>query len=203
MADILSAQRDIHEVLQPGPAGLQIVAGSRTEQLAKLRTETAIQRLIDQLRSLGRHTELVVLDVGTRTDVGSARLWSNADHLMMVTTSDSDCVMDTYASIKLLQGSNEELPQIYTIVNRTIEDSVAGDVHRRIHQSCQRFLSIDVYAAGHVPVDDSLARAEQHAVPASRQSPVCPAVRAIDRIASMIMAKSRVSAQSSFRKSAA
>ena len=203
VVDILSAQRDIHEVLQPGPAGLQIVAGSDTAQLAELRSGTALQRLIDQLRSLGRHAEMVILDIGTQTNDVAARFGSSADHLMMVTTSDSDCVMDTYASIKLLQGSDQTLPPTYTIVNRANEDAVAEDVHRRIHQSCRRFLSMDVCAAGHVPADDFLARAEERGVPASSQSPLCPAARAIDRIAAMITAKPTMSSWLPIERSAA
>ena len=203
VVDILSAQRDIHEVLQPGPAGLQIVAGSDTAQLAKLRSGVALQRLIDQLRSLGRHADLVILDIGTQTNDVAAGAWSSADHLLMVTTSDSDCVMDTYASIKWLLGRDQRLPETYTIVNRENDDSVADDVHRRIHQSCRRFLSMDVRAAGHVPADEFLARAEERAVPASSQSPMCPAARAIDRIAAKITAKPTMSSWPPIERSAA
>jgi flagellar biosynthesis protein FlhG len=203
VVDILSAQRNVHEVLQPGPAGLQIVAGSPAATLARLSSDVAVQRLIDQLRSLGRHAEFVLLDMGAQAMNVGPRFWSSADLLLVVTTGDSACVMDTYASIKLLHARGGPLPRICTIVNETDDGSVASDVHRRINQSCQRFLSIDVVAAGDVPLDDVLARAAEHAVPASSQSPTCPATRAIDRIAATIMAKAPESVRPSIKRSAA
>jgi MinD-like ATPase involved in chromosome partitioning or flagellar assembly len=111
--------------------------------------------------------------------------------------------MDTYASIKLLHGDAPRLPRIHTIVNRATEDSTARDVHQRIHQSCSRFLSIDVRAAGEVPVDESFVRAKEHAVPACIRSPMSPAARAIDRIAAMITVRSSTWTTSSAGRSAA
>ena len=188
VVDILSAQRDIHEVLQPGPAGLQIVAGPAVAQHGAGNAPAAYQRLIDQLKSLGRHAEFVVLDLGTTRREVAAVFWAAADQLLWITTDDFDCIMDTYASIKVLGEGGQSAPQMFIVVNRAESEASAVDVHGRISQSCRRFLALQVRPAGRIPPDDSLARAADHAVPATILSPTCPAAKAIDRITAVLVA---------------
>jgi flagellar biosynthesis protein FlhG len=188
VADILSAQRDIHEVLQPGPAGLQIVAGPATPHTAASLGPGAHQRLIDQLKSLGRHAETVVLDLGTPCRDVAALFWAAADQVLLVTRDDAQCIMDTYASIKLCADNGQPAPQLFTVVNRAESEASAIDVHGRISQSCRRFLALQLRAAGRIPPDDCLARAADHAVPATILSPTCPAARAIQRITAVLAA---------------
>ena len=63
VADVLTARRDIHEVIQPGPAGVQVVPGlwapGGTTELSEVRQH----RLLQQLRSLRRHADVVIVDV--------------------------------------------------------------------------------------------------------------------------------------------
>jgi flagellar biosynthesis protein FlhG len=203
VSDILLAQRDIHEVLLPGPAGLLVVAGSPAASYGQRGSAVAHCRLIDQLRSLGRHAEFVVLDLGTGTRDVATRYWSAADQALIITTGDSDCVMDAYASVKLLSLGDSRRPQVYAVVNRATRDAEAIDVHRRIEQSCRRFLSLDVGAAGHVPLDHSLTDAAARGAPAIVQSPTSPAARAIDRIAATLVANASVAGLSPRGRSAA
>jgi flagellar biosynthesis protein FlhG len=191
VADMLSAPRDLHELLQPGPDGLQLLAASPAVPTRAAQHHIGLPRLIDQLRGLGRHVDLVVLDVGTQKHDAATRIWARADHLLIVTTTDSDCVMNTYASLKSLHALHTRPPQFYVVVNRATSEETADDVHRRIRQSCQRFLALDVLAAGHVPEDDALAHAEQHAASASSPAPLGPAGRAIDKMAATVIAQSR------------
>lgn len=192
IVDILSAQRNIHEVLEPGPAGLQVVAGGGLRHPLAQCTEVAQQRIIGQLETLGRHTDFVILDIGSGIRPWTGRFWSAAEQVCMVTTVDSDCVMDTYATMKILRDDVSPLPQIFTVVNRPSGDGAAADIHRRLENSCRRFLSLEIQAAGQVPLDDGLPRAANEGVPASIQSPTSPAARAIDRIASMLLARPAV-----------
>src|SRR5204862_3120442 len=66
LTDVLSERRNIHEVLQRGPAGIQVLAGSQSATEQTLLTDRSAQRLMRQLAALSRHTDLVVLDVPCR-----------------------------------------------------------------------------------------------------------------------------------------
>src|SRR4051794_4771703 len=97
LADVLAGRRRIPQVLQRGPAGIQVVAGSWTAEDQRLLTEKGAERLMKQLVGLGRHTDLVVLDTPCR-ESGAAEertgtrplltIWQQADDMLLVTTGD-------------------------------------------------------------------------------------------------------------------
>lgn len=189
--DILRAQRTIHEVLQAGPAGMQIVAGSREADHPSLGGNAAHQRLIEQLKSLGRHVDFVLIDAGSGSADLAARLSSAADQVVMITTADPASIMDAYARIKVLAENAEPLPAPSLIVNRAADEESARDVQQRLGQSCRRFLSVSLGELGYVPLDADLARAAGAAVPACIQSPTSPSAKSIDRIATTLVATAR------------
>src|SRR5204863_164298 len=60
-------------------------------------------------------------------------------------------VMDTYALIKTLISRYAAHRQVSLVVNQSPDAATSADVHRRIDQSCQRFLGLTVDFAGGVP----------------------------------------------------
>lgn len=203
VADVLSAQRSIHEVLQPGPGGMQIVTGPRVLQHPTHDSPVAQQRLIEQLKSLGRHVDFVVVDAGTGVGGLTGCLWTATDQVVITFTCDPECIMGAYATIKLLRESDGHVPQLNAIINQAAAHAEATDVFRRFDQSCRRFLSLQVGELGHVPMDHLLPRAADTAVPVCIQSPTGPAARAIDRIAARLAAASPAPAARQGEKSVA
>lgn len=182
VADVLSARRDIHEVLQSGPAGIKVVPGLWAPGHPADYSETAQQRLLRQLRTLGKHADMVVLDVGNGGNEVLRRFWNSADDVLLVTTPDSMSVMDSYATIKRLATAEDRL-KIRLIVNKAIDQHVADDVYRRIDTSCQRFLGLRVESLGHVPSADCADAAASAAVPFVTSAPDNAATSALDRMA--------------------
>src|SRR3984893_10444594 len=65
IADVLSGRRSVHEVLQPGPGGIQVLPGVWPTGAIPNCSPTAQERLLHELDHLGRHAEIIVLDVGS------------------------------------------------------------------------------------------------------------------------------------------
>jgi flagellar biosynthesis protein FlhG len=187
VADVLMARRDIHEVLQRGPAGIQVLPGVWAPGPLTDCSEKAQRRLIDQLRTLGRHADVVILDVGNQPSEFVLRFWEAASEIVLVSTADSISVMDTYATIKTLAPSGHAVMRL--LVNQAAAAHEAVDVHRRIDQSCQRFLGREVGLLGFVPPDEQVAAAARAGVPVVLASPACPATREIERVAVALAAK--------------
>src|SRR5436189_141124 len=99
----------------------------------------------------------VLVDAGNQPSEFTARLWSAADRVLLVTSPDAVAVMDTYALIKTLLSRHSLRQSPTLVVNQAANDSTAADVHRRIDQSCRRFLGISVEFAGGVPSDANAA----------------------------------------------
>lgn len=188
IADVLSARRDIHEVLEPGPAGIQVLPGSWGEAQSAHCSPFILERFVQSLKSLGPHAEILVADLGSRIGQIESQLWRAADEVLLVTTPDTVSVMDAYATIKTVVSGHALFPPIRTIVNQSVDEKASAEVQRRIVYSCQRFLGLTPVTGGIVRIDGKLADAAQHGTPLILQCPTCPAARDIEAVAAAIAA---------------
>lgn len=166
LTDVLTERRNIHEVLQRGPAGIQVLAGSQFASEQGLLTDNTAERLMRQLAGLSRHTDLVVLDVPCQEAEprGESSLhsplvsfWQHADDLLLVTSGDDSAVMNTYALLKSCWSRTVVLPRLHIAVNHARDLASASDVHQRLDRSSQRFLKLPLMLAGSLPTSPNAA----------------------------------------------
>ncbi len=194
IADVLAARRDIHEVLQLGPAGIQIAPGADTSVRAAICSEQAQHRLIKQLQALGRYAEVVLVDIGNGSAEDVNVYCRAADDILLITSPDQVAVMDCYAAIKSLASTGVTAP-IRVIVNQAGTPQQAADVCRRIQMSCQRFLQREVLALGHISPDPCVPAAAS--TPFVLRAPASPASQAVARIAAALSGNETLSRPSS------
>jgi flagellar biosynthesis protein FlhG len=110
------------------------------------------RRLLRQLKGLGSFADLVLLDVGSDGGEISARLWSAADEIVLVATTDPTSQVEAYANIKRLAvaGGNQK---VRMIVNRVSDRFRPEEVHRRVDRACKRFLDFPIGYLGQIPED--------------------------------------------------
>jgi len=152
VADVLSGRRSLHETLERGPNGLQVLAGAwALDGLGDCSAE-AQERLIAQIVALGHHADFVVVDAGSGLNRVVRRFWHAADLVMMVSTPDVVSVMDTYAAIKVFVLSGGTTP-VSLVINSATEVTAADDAEHRIGRACERFLGFAVSRLGWLAVD--------------------------------------------------
>lgn len=149
IADVLSGRRTVHETLHRGPGGVQILPAAWSSNTVPDCSPPAQQRLLGELDRLGRHADVIVLDIGCGLNHVIRRYWNTADEVLLVTTTDNVALLDAYAAIKVLAAGRDDLP-IKTLVNLANADSAAG-VHVRIAHAARKFLDREIEHAGHVP----------------------------------------------------
>jgi flagellar biosynthesis protein FlhG len=189
LADVLSGRRTVHEVLHPGPAGVQVLVGAWSGRNVPDCSPRAQERLIRELDCLGRHADVVVLDVGSGLNQVVRRFWHSADCVLLVTTSDKIAIMDAYAAIKMLCADRGEL-HVHTLVNRA-DGSTAADVHARIDQACRRFLNRMVAPAGHIVEDARIVDAASAGRPFILDGAGAEAAGQIETLADYLLAQAR------------
>jgi len=150
LLDVLSGQRTVHEALDRGPSGIQLLAGiwNRTD-VAEFSPQSCA-RLIANLQHLAPHAEVLVVDAGNGRNALAKLLWQAASAVMAVTTPEDTAIVRCYAAIKLYVAS-EQRPPIHTLVNQVADAAIAADVQARLGEACRRFLSLSAIAAPHVP----------------------------------------------------
>jgi flagellar biosynthesis protein FlhG len=181
-ADLLGTRRDIHEFIQPGPAGIQVVPGLRARSSEPELSSMALERLLRQFALLGRHADTILLDLGNGPNDILRRLAQAAEDVIVVTSPDSGSITDAYARIKLtLSGTSPAV--LWLVVNLAETEEQAADVHQRLRQSCERFLGHGIQLLGFVPTDASVVDADGRHVPVILERADATASQAIQRIA--------------------
>ncbi|HYW81068.1 MAG TPA: AAA family ATPase [Thermoguttaceae bacterium] len=181
VADVLSGRRTVREVIQPGPAAIDVLPGVwGLERLSDF-PDSAVERLLQGLFGLGEKTDLIVLDAGNTPNRLMRRLWRAADLNLIVATPETLAILDTYAIIKVL-CSDEKLDTLYTLVNRAESASDADSVHSRLAQACHRFLGVTLHRAGHLPPDLAIDAAGRASEPFVIAMPNCDARQDLDRL---------------------
>ncbi len=193
LTDVLDGRRTVHEVLQRGPAGIQVLPGAWAANRVAECSEPAQKRLLKELARLGPHTDMVVLDGGCGLNPTAQRFAQASDLLLMVTTAESVSIMDCYATVKSLSGGpshsgSPSLPPIQTVVNQSSDEKADDDVHDRIAQACRRFLGLEIQKAATISSDASIASAIDQQTPLMVSDQNSSAAQQIERLAQHLVA---------------
>ena len=167
VGDVLAGKRSVHEVLVRGPGGIQMVPG-RWAASHLDDSPPAQDRLLDQLRNLGAHADLVILDVGASLHGVTRRYWRASDGIVAVTIPEHSAVMETYAAMKIMHAKGANVPTSI-LVNRATRE-VADDVFDRLGRAAKRFLAVDLTLLGAVPDDPAVGDATASRRPFVTQS---------------------------------
>jgi flagellar biosynthesis protein FlhG len=152
LADLLAGRRVWTEVIQPGPKGIQMVAGGRWSDELGNRVPVAAELLNELLNDPAVEADVVVVDVGNRPGRAGQRLCQVADAVVMVTTSEIASVIGAFECIKklvpVLYNANPETRQqalpLHLLVNMARTAREAETVRKRLNRACRRLLGIEL-----------------------------------------------------------
>ncbi|REK15909.1 MAG: hypothetical protein DWQ37_08845 [Planctomycetota bacterium] len=151
VVDVLAGRSTVHEALQRGPSGVQVLSGAWASGEASQCSASSQARLISDLSHLAPHAEVIVVDAGSSRGHFARRFWHAASAVLVVTSTDDASVMQCYAAIKVLLAGDASVP-IHTLVNLVSELPAAVDVHARLGEACRRFLGVRTSPTGAIPV---------------------------------------------------
>jgi flagellar biosynthesis protein FlhG len=178
LRDVILGEKDLGEVVVPGPAGLHVIpAASGIEALATL-TVPAQRAFLRRLHTLDSLAEVVVMDTGAGISRNVLNLVVSADLGLIVTTPDPTALTDAYAMIKILTRQRAELP-LALIVNMADHATHAQHVHVQLGRIIRQFLHREIPLAGWIPRDDCVERAVREQRPLSIYFPYARATGAI------------------------
>ncbi len=192
IAAVLAARRNVHEVLQNGPCGLQILPGLGAFDQPPDASPSAQERLIHQLLGLGQFADVMVLDAGSGLTHVVRRFWRMADLVLLVTTPEPDAIMDAYAAIKVLPEPGAQL-RLRTLINLAT-DEAAARVHERLQTVSDRFLGRRVAAAGSIPTEPAVRDAARLGQPFVLTAPGSAASEQLTKLAERLMATAELAA---------
>jgi flagellar biosynthesis protein FlhG len=187
LADVLTQRHAVTDVIRRGPAQVNILPGLRGIERQGDCSAIALQHLIGELGRPDFPADVVLIDPGNGWSPVVEQFWHAADLAMVITTTETPSIMNTYALVKWLAGRGPSLP-IHSLVNQVEAIHAARDVQARIGRACRRFLGIQSREAGYFPLDPQVRIAAQLLQPFMVTSPNSDAALTMERVAERLAA---------------
>ena len=187
LAHVVAGRCRIADVLADAPGGFSLAAGATgLEKMADLAPAEHL-RLLDELATLERAADLILVDTGAGISPNVLTFTRNADHILIVTTPEPTAVTDAYATAKVIvrgrQRRGEAATPISVVVNNARTPREAGETFDRLSRVAREFLGAELTDAGFVPSDPAVGRAVRARRPFVVGQPRCPASVAVTRLA--------------------
>lgn len=182
LADLVSGRVRVHEALQEGPEGIQLVSGGVGRPALANPTRRELDRLFRALRPLEDRFDLTIIDHGAGLSYSTVTHLAATSTLILVTNPEITALSDAYAVYKQAGAVNSDL-RVGLVVNRAPSEEVALEAWERFRGVAQRFLQHVPDYIGWVPHDEAVYRSVQRRVPVCLSSPESAAARSLAQIA--------------------
>ena len=185
LAEVISGERSLEEVVTPVSANFSIVAGASGLTALSALGEAEHLGIVRAFSSLVNEIDVLVVDTPAGISPGSLQLTLATQHVLVVVVDEPASVTDAYAVMKVL-SSEYGLRHFKIVTNMTRSNRAGSQLFSTLLKVTHRFLDVVLEHAGDVPDDDQMRRAirEQRAVvDAYPASPSGLALRRLARIA--------------------
>lgn len=165
IADVLSGERSLEDVLVPGPKGIRILpATSGVQEFTQLSHEQQL-RLQSAFLQLTDPPDLLLIDCAAGVSTNVLYFSMVSHETLVVITPDPSSLTDAYALVKIL-STRYHLRSFRLLVNRAKTVEEGKEAFRKFSLVTDRFLTISLDYLGCIPQDDyvPMAVAQQRAV---------------------------------------
>ncbi len=185
LGHLLGGEKGIHDIMVPGPMGVQIIpASSGLRDLTSL-TPTQWQRLTRALDTVCSEVDFLLIDTAAGISDNVIELLISSQRVLLVTSLEPSAVVDAYALIKVLTASDAR-KEIAVLVNDTRDSEEADLVFRQLDVAATRFLHRRLHYYGFVTHDPAVREAILMQRPIVDHRPQSSASRCVRILASRI-----------------
>ena len=185
IADVLSGECDLREVLVPGPGGIKIVpAASGVQQMSTL-TPQQHAALISAFSMLSDQLDVLLIDTAAGISDSVVSFVRAAQEIIIVVCDEPSSITDAYALIKLI-NKDYGINRVRVIANMVRNVKEGQMLFKKLSLVCERFLDINMQYAGAVPFDENVRSAVQKQKPILEHAPQSKAAQAIRQIANKV-----------------
>lgn len=185
LADVLSGECSLKEILVTGPAGIKVVpASSGVQQMASLGAREHAG-LIHAFSELSHDLDVLVVDTAAGISDSVVSFVCAAQEIIVVVCDEPSSITDAYALIKLLNTQYGQIRfRVIANMTRTTQEGVS--LFNKLNGVCERFLDVPLQYLGDVPFDENVRKAVQKQQPLLTFAPQSKAAVAIRKIAQQV-----------------
>ncbi|UTA49502.1 MinD/ParA family protein [Simiduia sp. 21SJ11W-1] len=185
LADVLSGDCSLRDVLIKGPGGIRIVpASSGVQQMASLSRQQH-GALIRAFSDISDQLDVLVIDTAAGISDTVVSFVRAANEALVVVCDEPSSVTDAYALIKLLH-KDAGMQRFRVVANMTRTSTEGKKLVHRLQQVCDKFLDVALQFEGAIPFDESVRKAVQHQRALVEYAPQAKASSAIRALAERV-----------------
>jgi len=182
LADVVSGDRSLNEIIVEGPAGVSVVPGaSGLGEMANL-TSSHHAGIIHAFSEYTRDLDILLVDTAAGISDGVLRFAEAAHEVIVIVCDEPTSITDSYALIKVL-AKDYGVRQFRVVTNMTRQGGDGSNLFQKLLRVTDRFLSVSLDHAGSIPFDDRVWRAVQLQTPFVTAFPTSLAAAALKKLA--------------------
>ena len=153
IADILTSDCSLPDVLHQGPGGIFLVPGHTGTSLLSNLDRHAKRRMADAFRPYAGALDTVILDTPTGIGPQAMRMVAASDVVLLVLSDEPTAFMDAYALVKVL--ALDHGCTAVTVVTNMVANAKAGEaLFRHFSDVVCKFLPTELDHLGSIPRDE-------------------------------------------------
>ena len=185
LADVLSGEHTLQDILVQGPGGMKIVpASSGVQQMASLNAQQHAA-LIHAFSDLSEQLDVLVVDTAAGISETVVSFVRASQEVLVVVCDEPSSITDAYALIKLLNKEYGML-RFNVVANMTRSMQEGRNQFNKLNLVCERFLDVALQFAGDIPFDENVHKAVQKQKALLEFAPRCKASQAIRSLAQKV-----------------
>jgi flagellar biosynthesis protein FlhG len=158
LSHVFSGEKHLHEILQNGPGGLQIIPGaSGLEEMVNLDTLTLL-RFVGEVIKLTKDLDFLFVDTSAGISRQVLSFALSADEVLVVSTPEPTALTDAYGLIKVFK-QNQGSGKLKLIINMARSRDEGKQAAQRLIRVVREFLDLEVEFIGIVPCDTAVPEA--------------------------------------------
>ncbi len=185
IADVLSGECDLRDILIQGPGGIRIVpAASGLQHMASLNTQQH-GAMIQAFSDLSDQLDILVIDTAAGISDNVVSFVRAAQEVLVVVCNEPSSITDAYALMKLL-NKDYGIERFRVIANMVSSPKEGQQLLMKLSTVCERFLDVSMQYIGAIPMDENVRKAVQKQKAVVEFSPHCKASQAFRQLAQQV-----------------
>lgn len=182
LANVISGDKDIHEVILKGPLGLNIIpSASGISEYAELNPKQ-LKTLAQAIQSLEAEFDYLLVDTAAGIHQGVCHFIRASHEALIVITPEPTSLTDSFSLIKTLKNQGHERT-LRVLVNQCKDQEQAREVYLRLAGAVKKYLGSPIRYLGFLRSDEALRSAISLQRPVALYPSTDPSSRCFLRLA--------------------
>ncbi|MDX1451892.1 MAG: MinD/ParA family protein [Oleiphilaceae bacterium] len=160
IADVISGECSLREVMVEGPMGVKIVpASSGTQKMVAL-NPMEHAGLINAFSEIAQDLDVLIVDTAAGISDGVVSFLRAAQEIIVVVCDEPTSITDSYALIKLL-NRDYDMYRFRVLANMVKTQEEGRHLFSKLTNVTERFLDVALQYVGSIPYDEAVKKSVQ------------------------------------------